>query len=162
MTSFTPHEEAIHNQLEYFNELCVIAIQHLMFFFIAGSGLDPELQWDFGNLVILIVALVFAVNFIALIFLTVQRVIFWCRLRKARQAYLKIKRRRGAFRHNSSRSFGMLMALAADEGSNNGGESLNNALSVVAGVRTEPIEVEGSMRVPAKPKFPLQTETSTD
>ena len=71
MTSVTPHEEAIHNQLEYFNELCVIAIQHIMFFFIAGSGLDPELQWDFGTLVILIVAFVFAVNFIALIFLTV-------------------------------------------------------------------------------------------
>ena len=54
------------------------------------------------------------------------------------------------------------MSLAADDGDNHGGESLNNALSVVAGVRTEPIEVEGSMPVPAKPKLPLQTETSSE
>ena len=71
MTRIVPHEEAIHNGLEYFNELCVILIQYMMIFFISGSGLDPELQWDFGIAVISIVGVVFGVNVIALIFLTI-------------------------------------------------------------------------------------------
>ena len=113
MTRVVPHEEAIHNRLEYFNELCVIGIQYMMIFFISGTGLDPELQWDFGIVVIFIVALVFVVNVIALIFLTVLRIIFWCRVRKARNAYLKVKVRRGAF-HKRSTSALLEMALDDD------------------------------------------------
>ena len=51
-----------------------------------------------------IVFAVFAVNVMALIYLTILRVMFWCRVRKMRQAYLKKKTRRGAFRKSTSRS----------------------------------------------------------
>ena len=135
MTRVMPHEETIHNRLEFFNELCVIGIQHMMIFFVSGSGLDPELQWDFGIVVIAIVALVFAVNVIALIYLTVQRIIFWCRVRKARQAYLRAKVRRGAFHKRSTRS---LLAMVLDD------DLMNHACSV-SGVQNEAVEVEGDV-----------------
>ena len=84
MTSVVPHEENIHNRLEYFDELCLILILYMMTFFLAGSDLDPMLQWDIGSFVMGIVFTVFVVHVIALIYLTIVRVIFWCRVRKAR------------------------------------------------------------------------------
>ena len=43
LTNVMPHEEAIHNKLEYFNELCLILMQYVMVFFIADTGITPEL-----------------------------------------------------------------------------------------------------------------------
>ena len=37
-----PHEGSIHNRLEYFNEICLIAMQYLMIFFIPGGVIAPE------------------------------------------------------------------------------------------------------------------------
>lgn len=42
MTSVVPHEERIHNGLEYFNELGLITLQYTMLFFVEGSGVSPE------------------------------------------------------------------------------------------------------------------------
>lgn len=84
MTNVTPHTEAIHNQLEYFNELCLIVMQYIMVFFISGSQINPELQWDIGTGVMFLVGFVFAVNVIALLYLSVNRLIYFYRIRKAR------------------------------------------------------------------------------
>ena len=102
MTSAMPHEESIHNRLEFFDELCIIAIQYMMLFFLTGGDVDPEFQWEAGTYIIGIVIAVFAVNVLSLIYLSVLRVIFWCRVRKARQAYMRKKTRRYAFRNSSS------------------------------------------------------------
>ena len=101
MTSVVPHEENIYNRLEYFAELCIILILYMMIFFLTGSDLDPLLQWDIGNFVIGIVFTVFAVNMMTLIYLTILRLILWCRIRKARKAYLLKKVRRGALRKST-------------------------------------------------------------
>ena len=76
----------------------------MMVFFVAGSDLDPELQWDVGTFVIVIVGVIFLVNVLALIYLSVLRIMFWCRIRKHRQAYLRRKVRRLAFRSSTSKS----------------------------------------------------------
>ena len=124
MAIVEPHEESIHNRLEFFNELCVIVMQYLMVFFISGSQVDPRHQWEIGKAVVGIVIVVFTVNMIALIYLTVYRVIFWCRIRKARQAFLKSKVRRGAIRRlpsseinklNDARSISRIMERIMDD-----------------------------------------------
>ena len=84
MTSALPHEENIHNTLELFDELCLIAIQYMMVFFLTGGDVDPEFQWEVGTYIIGIVIAVFAVNVLSLIYLTIMRIMFWCRVRKAR------------------------------------------------------------------------------
>ena len=94
MTHVVPHEETIHNRLEYFNELCVITMQYLLIFFLPGSFLAPQFQWDIGTVVMVLVGGVFVVNVAALIFLTVNRIIFKCKVRKARLAIKKIRARR--------------------------------------------------------------------
>ena len=45
VTMVKPHTEGIHNRLEQFNELCLIALQYSMVFFIPGGSVDPEDQW---------------------------------------------------------------------------------------------------------------------
>mmetsp|Transcript_44219 Transcript_44219/g.58692 ORF Transcript_44219/g.58692 Transcript_44219/m.58692 type:complete len:196 (+) Transcript_44219:538-1125(+) len=42
MALVRPHTETIHNRLEHFNELCLMTMQYLMFFFIAGGTVEPE------------------------------------------------------------------------------------------------------------------------
>ena len=100
-----PHEQPIHNWLEYFNELCLIMMQYVMVFFISDTGIAPELQYDIGSVAMGLVAFVFAVNVIALLYLSVTRLIFFYRVRKARKAFLKARVRRNAIRRpNSLRS----------------------------------------------------------
>jgi hypothetical protein len=86
LTSVMPHEEMIHNRLELINELCIITIQYLMIFFITGSGVDPEKQWDIGTVTMCLVGFVFLVNFIVLVYLTVSRLLFVLRIKKAKKA----------------------------------------------------------------------------
>ena len=89
MTQVRPHEEKIHNRLEYFNELCVITMQYTMIYFLSGSGINPEIQWEIGIAVMTLVGFVFFVNMIALFYLTISKAIFWLRIRKIRKLKLK-------------------------------------------------------------------------
>ena len=75
-------------------------MQYMMFFFISSSSgrVDPEHQWHIGTAVMGLVAFVFLVNVITIIYLTVMRIIFWCKVRKARQAFLKARVRRNAMK----------------------------------------------------------------
>ena len=91
MTSVNPHVESIHNRLEYFNELCVISMQYTMIFFISGSGVDPEIQWNIGIAVMALVCFVFLVNVLALVYLTMSKLMLWCRVKKARMALFKAR-----------------------------------------------------------------------
>ena len=135
MTLVVPHEETIHNRLEYFNELCLITMQYMMIFFISGSDLDPEFQWEVGKAVMSLVGLVFVTNVIALIYLTVCRIVFWCRVRKARQAYLKVKVRRGAIKLSSSKSLALKQSAELNEA-----RDIEQMLEDIAG--------EGSIMIP--------------
>ena len=81
-----PHEGHIHNQLEYFNELCLVAMQYAMVFFIPLGGLtDPEFQWKVGNYAVAILGIIFAVNILSLIYITVRKIKFWLRVKKVRK-----------------------------------------------------------------------------
>ena len=42
MALVVPHEEPIHNRLEYFNELCLIMTQYTLVFFLVGNGISME------------------------------------------------------------------------------------------------------------------------
>ena len=75
MTSVRPHEETIHNKLEYINELCVISMQYSMIHFISGSGIDPKIQWNIGIAAMVLIGTVFLVNIIVLIYLFICRTI---------------------------------------------------------------------------------------
>ena len=89
MTLVKPHTEVIHNALEYFNELSVLMMQYLMIFFLAGGQVEPEHQWQIGFAGMAILGLVFSVNIVALMYLTIRRIYIFCKLRKARQALMK-------------------------------------------------------------------------
>ena len=93
-----PHEEIIHNRLELFNELCLMCIQYFMIPLIPGSGVDPEVQWNIGIVMMVFVGFVFLINFIVLIFMTVCRLIFFCRVKKARKAFIDSIVRRNAIK----------------------------------------------------------------
>lgn len=84
ITSVEPHEEAIHNRLEIFNEFCVIMLQYLMIFHLYGSEVDPELQWHVGTATMSLIGFIFFVNFVALVYLAVSRICFMLRVRKAK------------------------------------------------------------------------------
>lgn len=86
LTSVMPHEETIHNRLEILNELCIITMQYLMIFLINGSGIDPEVQWNVGTATMALVGFVFLVNFTFLIYLTINRLLFMLRVKKAKKA----------------------------------------------------------------------------
>jgi len=49
---------------------------------------------------------VFLVNVIALVYLTICRLVFFCKVRKARKAFLKARRRRFAIYRSSSANMG--------------------------------------------------------
>ncbi len=61
-------------------------MQYVMVFFISDMDIAPELQWDIGSVAMSLVAFIFAVNVIALIYLCVMRLAFFYRVRKARKA----------------------------------------------------------------------------
>ena len=82
----TPHEGHIHNKLEYFNELCLVAMQYAMVFFIPLGGLtDPEFQWSVGNYSVALLGIIFAVNILTLIYITVRKIKFWLRVKRVRK-----------------------------------------------------------------------------
>ena len=91
---------AIHNRLEYFNELCLILMQYMMIFFIAGSTVDPEEQWVIGSFSMVLLGFVFFVNVVALMYLMVCRCMWLWKLRKSRLAMGR-RRRRGALYKSS-------------------------------------------------------------
>ena len=83
----------------------IISLQYLMYFFMAGSIVEPEYQWSISSAAIVILVLIFFVNFIALVYLTVCRLCFFWRVRKARKAFLKVRVRRNAmYKKGSSTS----------------------------------------------------------
>ena len=90
MTLVRPHEEAIHNRLEYFNELAIISIQYMMLFFAANGVVDPETQWIVGFAVTAIFGLVFCVNMAALFYLTCNKIKTFCRMRKLKKTVADI------------------------------------------------------------------------
>ena len=92
MTSVRPHEETIHNKLEYFNELCVITMQYCMIYFISGSGVDPKIQWNIGIAAMVLVGFVFLVNMIALFYLTITRAILWFKRRAMRKRVFRLRK----------------------------------------------------------------------
>jgi len=49
MTTIAPHEEPIHNRLEYFNELSCIMLQYMMVFFVSAGEISPEDQYSVGT-----------------------------------------------------------------------------------------------------------------
>lgn len=51
-----------------------------------------------GTVAMSLATFIFLVNVIALIYLMITRVIFFCRVRKARKAFLKVRVRRNAIR----------------------------------------------------------------
>ena len=67
--------EPIINMLEYFNEVCLIAILHLMLFFVRSNQLDGIAVWDAGIGVIVMISLMFFVNFLYLIVTSIKGLI---------------------------------------------------------------------------------------
>ena len=59
-------------------------LQYHMIFFVEGSGLDPVFQWSIGQIFTYFVGLIFVVNFGALIFMTLRRIILWIKAIKKR------------------------------------------------------------------------------
>lgn len=82
----------------------LITMTYMMYFFIAGSTVDPEHQWTIGYVTMFLLAFVFFVNVIALIYMTVCRLRFFYKVRKARQAFLKARVRRNAMYKKGSNS----------------------------------------------------------
>ena len=74
----------------------LITMTYMMYFFIAESTVDPEHQWTIGYVTMFLLAFVFFVNWIALIYMTVCRLCFFYKVKKARQAFLKARFRRKA------------------------------------------------------------------
>lgn len=142
MTLARPHEERIHNYLELVNELCLILIQYMMVFFVTGSDMEPELQWDVGTFIIGIVGTIFLINVLALIYLSIAKIMFCCRVRKARQAFLDKRKRRFALRTSTSKS----LILSGGMGDN---DALNEANSFCHDVQNEAVELEGSVKKPS-------------
>ena len=85
MILVVPHEGDIDNKIEYFNEICLINMQYLMVFFVPGSLIEPNVQWDIGIVSMVLLALIFTVNLLTLFHLTVIKIRLWCRKRKARR-----------------------------------------------------------------------------
>ena len=71
-------------------------MQYLMIFFIARGQVDPEHQWQIGYAGMAILGLVFGVNMMALLYLTTRRIYIFCKLRMARKALMKERKRRYA------------------------------------------------------------------
>ena len=88
LTNVKPHEAPMHNILECFNELGLIVIQYMMFFFLVGT-LEPENQWDYGTATTAIIAFVFLVNIIVLATITVKRLRLWFRKKMILRAHKK-------------------------------------------------------------------------
>ena len=79
-----PHEGPVHNDIEQFNEISIIVLQYHMIFFVEGSGLDPKFQWSIGQIFTYFVGLIFLVNFAALIYMTIKKVMLWIKSIKKR------------------------------------------------------------------------------
>lgn len=61
-------------------------MQYAMVFFIPLGGLtDPEFQWNVGNYAVAILGIIFAVNILSLIYITVRKIKFWLRVKKVRK-----------------------------------------------------------------------------
>ena len=73
-----------------------------MIFFIENSGLDPIFQWSIGQIFTYFVGLIFFVNFVALIFMTVKRIMLWIKSIKKRnlkKALLKSRISKGSIKY---------------------------------------------------------------
>ena len=85
ITHAKPHADNIHNWLEYFNELCLIVMQYLMFVFLPGGVIEPEAQWQMGYFSMGLLAFLFLVNIVCLVGMTVAKVKFWVKVRRAKK-----------------------------------------------------------------------------
>lgn len=85
-----PHADRVHNILENFNEICLIVLQYTMLFFLPGSTVQPQAQWQLGNFSMALLALVFVVNITALVVLTIMKLMFWLKVRRARKLRAKV------------------------------------------------------------------------
>ena len=75
-----PHIDDYFNTLEIFNESCIILLLYLALGFDRNQltdfhWFDDEKSWRMGYGAILIIAMIFVVNFTAMIFVTVKRMV---------------------------------------------------------------------------------------
>lgn len=82
MARVRPHEETLHNRLEYFNELGLIWIQYMMFIVLLAKYVSVEIMWSTSWAVTGFIGLVFCVNIGILIFDNVKKLKLWMRKKK--------------------------------------------------------------------------------
>ena len=107
--SNTPHNEDYFNNLEIFNEICIILLLYMSFGFWRNpdanfTWLDSKTNWNCGYLAINIISVIFVLNFGTMIYMTVKKCkLHYIRYAKRNKAKVVMKKRKGyATRRGSS------------------------------------------------------------
>ena len=88
MTAFA-NQESLLNKLENFNELCLIVMIYIMFFFVKARQLYSSEVWDAGTATITLLGIIFLFNLIYLLGTTVKKFILHAKLSKIRRGKIK-------------------------------------------------------------------------
>ena len=85
MAKVRPHEENIHNRLEYINEVLLIAIQYMMLITLLAKEVNPEIRWVTGYVVAGLIALIFLINIAVLVYMNLLKIKAFLRMRRLKK-----------------------------------------------------------------------------